>query len=60
MVMFLATFVAFGLGILGLAVGMFFGRRPPSGSCGGLANLCDGSGESMCDICPNRQEGSST
>lgn len=31
----LATFVIFGLAVLGMAVGVMFGRRRLSGSCGG-------------------------
>ena len=53
MELLLAAFLAFGLGMLGMATGVLFGRRPIRGSCDGLAALCDGSGP-LCDFCPNR------
>ncbi len=50
-----ASLLAFGLGILGMAVGLLMGRAPMKGSCGGLAGLCDGAGQPLCEVCPNRR-----
>ncbi len=50
-----ASILAFGLSILGMGVGLLFGRAPMKGSCGGLAGLCDGSGKLLCEACPNRR-----
>lgn len=43
----------FGLAVVGLAVGVLMGRRPISGSCGGLANKRDADGNVSCGICSN-------
>ncbi len=50
-----ASLLAFGLSILAMAVGLLFGRARVTGSCGGLADLCDGSGRKLCEFCPNRR-----
>jgi len=47
----LLTFLILLLAIGGLAIGVFFGRSPLKGSCGGLA--CAGFD---CATCPNRQK----
>ena len=51
-----ATFVVFGLSMLGMAVGLRFGRARIRGSCAGIAGLCEG-GRSLCEFCPNRGHG---
>jgi hypothetical protein len=48
------SFVAFGLSILGMAIGLFFGRPAIRGTCGGLAGICDGSKRLLCEDCPHR------
>ena len=48
---FAATFVIFCLVILGMAVGAIFNNKPVTGSCGGLANMTNEDGESVCGIC---------
>jgi hypothetical protein len=39
-----------------MAVGVMFGRRSISGSCGGLANKTDEHGNSSCSLCSNPGE----
>ena len=46
-------FVAFGLVIAAMAVGVIFGRRSISGSCGGLANKREPDGSISCALCSN-------
>ena len=41
------------LSVAGLAAGLFFGRPPIKGSCGGLACLEDGAG---CAACAHRRQ----
>ncbi|QEG41227.1 (Na+)-NQR maturation NqrM [Roseimaritima ulvae] len=58
-VMFLVagiTFAAFLIVIAGMAVGVLFGRRSISGSCGGLANQTDAEGNTSCSLCENPSE----
>jgi len=54
MTIFLVTFLVMVIAILAMAVGVFLGRRPIGGSCGGLERLgleCDAG----CDKpCPER------
>ena len=47
------TAVAFGAIVAGMAVGVMFGRRAISGSCGGLANRQDADGNTTCALCSN-------
>lgn len=49
----LITFVAFALMLFLMAVGVIFGRRSISGSCGGLANRKDADGNVSCSLCSN-------
>ena len=55
MKLLLVSFVVFVLSMLAMAVGVLFGRPAIKGSCAGIAGLCDGSGRSLCEFCPNRQ-----
>jgi thiamine biosynthesis lipoprotein len=48
---FIATFVIFALAILGMAVGAMFNNKPVTGSCGGLANMKNEDGNTVCGIC---------
>jgi len=48
------SFIAFTLSILGMAIGLFFGRPAIRGTCGGLAGICDSSKRLLCEDCPNR------
>ncbi len=36
---FLIAFIIIGLAVAGMALGVMLGRRPISGSCGGLNNI---------------------
>lgn len=45
------TFLLVGLLLLGMSVGVLAGRRPISGSCGGLAG---GNPDASCAICGGR------
>ena len=49
----LITILVFALSIAGLAIGVIVSNRRLKGSCGGLANLKDSSGQTMCDACTN-------
>ncbi len=49
----LITIVVFALAICGLAIGVIISNRRLKGSCGGLANLTDSSGKTLCDACTN-------
>lgn len=45
------TFVAFAVILFGMAVGVMFGRRAISGSCGGLADARNEDGSVSCSLC---------
>lgn len=47
------TALVLGLIIAGMAIGVIFGRRSISGSCGGLANRKDADGNTSCALCSN-------
>lgn len=49
----MVTACVFGLVIIAMAVGVIFGRRSISGSCGGLANKKDADGNVSCSLCSN-------
>ena len=49
----LLVFVIMLLVVLGMAVGVIFGRKPIAGSCGGIANLGI---EKECSICGGNRE----
>ena len=42
------AFLIIGLAFAGLSIGLIFRNQPIKGSCGGMANLQDGS---TCEIC---------
>tara|TARA_Y100000768_G_C23561144_1_gene488229 strand:+ start:207 stop:386 length:180 start_codon:yes stop_codon:yes gene_type:complete len=42
------AFLIIGLAFVGLSIGLIFRNQPIKGSCGGMANLQDGS---ACEIC---------
>jgi len=44
----LITFLALLIVVAAMSVGIFFGKKPISGSCGGLANLEPGR---ECELC---------
>ena len=45
---FILGFIVIAVAFLGLAIGLIIKNQPIKGSCGGIANLNDGS---SCDIC---------
>lgn len=47
------TFIAFALVLAAMAIGVIFGRRAISGSCGGLANRTNEDGSVSCSLCSN-------
>ena len=49
----LVVFLTMLLVVLGMAVGVLFGRKPIAGSCGGIANLGI---EKECSICGGSRE----
>ncbi len=49
----LITFVAFAVLLFAMSVGVVFGRRSISGSCGGVANTKDADGNISCSLCSN-------
>ncbi len=47
--MLIAAFVAFGLVMAAMAVGVIFSNREIQGSCGGLNKMSDDFGQPMCE-----------
>ncbi len=47
------TVIAFAMVLFAMAVGVLFGRRSISGSCGGLANTKNDDGSVSCSLCSN-------
>ena len=47
------AFAGFSILIFAMAIGVVFGRRSISGSCGGLANKTNEDGSSSCALCSN-------
>ena len=45
----IAAFVAFGMVMVAMAVGVIFSNRVIKGSCGGLNTMSDDLGRSMCE-----------
>ncbi len=56
MPIFLATVAIFALALLAMAVGVIVSNRCIQGSCGGLANMRDKQGRSMCEGCTTPPE----
>lgn len=52
----LLTAIVFGGALGAMALGVMFGRRAISGSCGGLANRPDGQGGGRCALCSKPDE----
>ena len=48
---FLAAAIVFLIAVAGMAVGVIISNKRLKGSCGGLAGLSDGSGNTSCEIC---------
>ncbi len=51
-----AALAVFVLAMLGMALGVIFGKRCIRGSCGGLSSMRDPAGRPMCDQCPSRED----
>lgn len=49
MTVFLLVLVLMLLGVSGMAIGVMFGRKPISGSCGGIG--ADGVSQGSCKLC---------
>lgn len=43
--------IGFAVAILAMAIGAILGNRRIQGSCGGLANLRDREGNTLCEAC---------
>lgn len=50
---FLLAGVIFAVALAGMAVGVIISNRRLKGSCGGLANMKDSRGNTICDACTN-------
>jgi hypothetical protein len=50
------SFCVFFVVSVGMAIGVMFGRRPISGSCGGLGNQKGADGSTSCSLCQNPSE----
>ena len=51
--LFSASAVVFAIALLAMSIGVLFGRRRIQGSCGGLSELKDENGKTMCEACTN-------
>jgi hypothetical protein len=56
MKIFLISLAVFGAVIVGMAVGVIFGKRRLKGSCGGLSAWRGEDGEPLCDACADCPE----
>lgn len=50
---FIAAFVVFAVALAGMAIGVILSRKRLKGSCGGVANLRDEHGRTLCEACTN-------
>jgi FAD:protein FMN transferase len=55
--MLVLTLIVFMIVAASMAVGVVFGRKPISGSCGGLAGTTTEDGVSRCSLCSNAVDG---
>lgn len=51
MIIFLVTLGIFLIAVAAMAIGVIVSNRRIQGSCGGLANMKDSQGRTMCDMC---------
>ena len=51
------TLIVFTVVAASMAVGVIFGRKPISGSCGGLAGTTNDNGTTRCSVCSNPVDG---
>ena len=49
--LFILSTVAFGLALLGMSLGVIFGKSRIRGSCGGASGLRDAEGNPLCEGC---------
>ena len=56
MILYLLAAAVFAVAIAAMAAGVIFGKRRLRGTCGGLANLRDSDGRTMCDLCSHPSE----
>ncbi len=50
---FLFAGIIFAVALTGMAIGVIISNRRLKGSCGGLANIKDSQGNTVCDGCTN-------
>lgn len=50
---FLIAGLVFIVALAGMAIGVIISNRRLKGSCGGLANMKDARGNTICDACTN-------
>ena len=50
---FLLAAGIFAVALTGMAIGVIISNRRLKGSCGGLANMKDAQGNTICDACTN-------
>lgn len=50
---FLSALVAFGLALIGMAIGVLFGKSCLRGTCGGSGAQLDGATPGGCEHCPS-------
>lgn len=50
---YIVALTLFAIALVGMAVGVIFSNRCLKGTCGGLANMKDEQGHSVCEACTN-------